>query len=68
MKTSWKTTIGGLLSAIGTSIIGAGAAIDVVAPAWLLWAGYLMASIGPVLLGASARDANRSSQDHGVRP
>ena len=68
MKTSLKTTVGGLLSALGAAIVGANAAIEVVAPPWLLFAGYVMASIGPVLLGASARGANRSSQGHGVRP
>lgn len=65
---SWKTTIGGLLSAIGTAIVGANVALELVTPPELLWIGYLMSAIGPVLLGTSARDANRSSQDHGLRP
>ncbi len=68
MKTSWKTTIGGLLSAVGTAIVGASVALDLVTPPALLWVGYLMSAVGPVLLGTSARDANKSSQDHGVRP
>jgi hypothetical protein len=67
MKTSWKTTIGGIMSAIGTAIIGANVALDLVTPPTLLWIGYLMSALGPVLLGVSARDANKSSSDHGIR-
>ena len=66
-KVSWKTTIGGLFSAVGAAIIGANVALELATPPWLLWAGYLISSIGPVLLGVSARDSDKSSQDHGVR-
>lgn len=66
-RISWKTTVGGLFSAIGAAVVGANVALDLVAPPWLLWAGYLMSAIGPVLLGGAARDGNKSSQDHGVR-
>ena len=64
---SWKTTLGGLFSAIGTAIIGANLALELATPSWLLWTGYIISAIGPVLLGTSARDANTSSQDHGIR-
>jgi len=66
-KVSWKTTVGGLFSAVGAAIVGANIALELVTPSWLLWTGYLISAIGPVLLGTSARDANKSSQDHGVR-
>ena len=66
-KISWKTTVGGLFSAIGAAVVGANVALDLVTPPSLLWSGYLMSAIGPVLLGTSARDATKSSQDHGVR-
>ena len=66
-KISWKTTVGGLFSAIGAAVVGANVALDLVRPPSLLWIGYLMSAIGPVLLGTSARDATKSSQDHGVR-
>jgi len=55
------------MSAIGTAIIGANVALDLVTPPTLLWIGYLMSALGPVLLGVSARDANKSSSDHGIR-
>ena len=64
---SWKTTLGGLFSAIGAAVVGANLALDLVTPPALLWVGYLMSAIGPVLLGTSARAASKSSQDHGVR-
>ena len=67
-KISWKTTVGGLFSAVGAAIVGANVAIGLTPPGWLLWAGYLVSAIGPVLLGSSARDANVSSQEHGGRP
>ena len=64
---SWKTTLGGLFSAVGAAIVGANMALELATPSWLLWAGYLISAVGPVLLGTSARDANASSQDHGIR-
>ena len=66
-KISWKTTLGGLFSASGAAGVGANLALDLGTPPTLLWIGYLMTAIGPVLLGTSARDASKSSQDHGVR-
>ncbi len=67
-KISWKTTVGGLFSAVGAAIVGANVAVGLTPPGWLLWAGYLVSAIGPVLLGSSARDASATSQDHGARP
>ena len=63
---SWKTTLGGVFSALGAAIVGANITLDLATPAWLLWAGWLISAVGPVLLGTSARDANTSSQDHGL--
>ena len=64
---SWKTTIGGLFSAVGAAGIGANLALGLVTPQWLMWTGYLLTAIGPVLLGSTARASLKSSQDHGIR-
>ena len=67
LSVSWKTTVGGLLTSIGAALLGASQALDLVTPPALLWVGYIYTAIGPVLLGTSARDASKSSQDHGIR-
>ena len=67
LSVSWKTTVGGLLTSIGAALLGASQALDLVTPPALLWVGYIFTAIGPVLLGTSARDASKSSQDHGSR-
>ena len=67
LSVSWKTTVGGLLTSIGAALLGASQALDLVTPPALLWVGYIFTAIGPVLLGPSARDASKSSQDHGIR-
>ena len=67
LSVSWKTTIGGILTSIGAALLGASQALDLVTPPALLWVGYIFTAIGPVLLGTSARDASKSSQDHGIR-
>ncbi len=67
LSVSWKTTIGGILTSLGAALLGASQALDLVTPPALLWVGYIFTAIGPVLLGTSARDASKSSQDHGIR-
>ena len=67
LSVSWKTTVGGLLTSIGAALLGASQALDLVTPPALLWVGYIFTALGPVLLGTSARDASKSSQDHGIR-
>lgn len=57
---SWKTTLGGICLAVGSPLAAAGAD-------WVQTLGIVLSSIGAVLLGGSARDATKSSQDHGVR-
>ena len=47
---NWKTTLGGLLAAIGPMLLASG---NEKAHA----AGVLLAAIGPLILGASAADA-----------
>lgn len=67
LSVSWKTTVGGILTSLGAALLGASQALDLVTPHALLWVGYIFTAIGPVLLGTSARDASKSSQDHGIR-
>jgi len=50
MNSSWKTTVGGLLTAIG------GVLLMKHEPAWLLTVGQILSVCGPILLGASAAD------------
>ena len=65
--TSSKTTVGGLMLAVGTALLGAGQ-VGATLPNWALVLGLVLAAAGPVLLGSQARDADKSSQEHGVRP
>ena len=53
---SWKTTVGGVLAAIGAWASNQGT------PWWLYKAGPLLSGIGLVFLGASARDNNVPSE------
>lgn len=62
MKTSWKTTVGGLLSAISMSLLAMGDLPDGF-PEWTLVAAN---AAGLVLLGATARDNNVSSEKAGA--
>jgi hypothetical protein len=52
MRKSWKTSIGGILLAIGQALM---AQSD---PWWLWKVGSIMSPIGAALLGLSARDNN----------
>lgn len=57
---SWKTTLGGILLGIGTPLAGAGEGI-------YKTIGLILATIGGVLLGVTARDNKVSSEDVGVK-
>ena len=61
MKTSWKTTLFGALSALGAYLV------TVPDPAWLATLGKALCVIGPGLLGFFARDNNKSSEDVGAK-
>ena len=58
MKTSWKTTVGGLLSGVGTLFAG-------LFPQWANW-GHLAAGAGTVIIGLSARDNGVTSEQAGA--
>ena len=66
---SWKTTVFGLLAAIGASILGLYAVSpDVLAgfPVWLKGAAALASAIGTAGVGVFARDNNKTSEDVGA--
>ena len=60
MKTSWKTTMAGLLGAIATWASG------VQDPAWIATAGKVLMAVSIFWLGKSARDRGVSSEDEGA--
>lgn len=65
-KSSWKTSLGGILTALGATIITTqqqGAPL----PAWLSWAGMGMTIFGPALMGVAARDNKVSSEEAGAK-
>jgi len=57
---SWKTTIGGLVSSIG------GILTQVSDPPWMHQVGQLCLSLGPAIIGFSARDDSVSSEKAGA--
>tara|TARA_R110000868_G_scaffold403880_1_gene681574 strand:- start:202 stop:540 length:339 start_codon:yes stop_codon:yes gene_type:complete len=59
-KSSWKTTLGGLLMAGGPALKG-------MLPAQWDWIGDALLAIGGLIVGASARDNNVSSEDAGAK-
>lgn len=61
MTKSWKTTLGGIVMALGP-------VAKSILPVEYAWAGDALLSLGAFLLGASARDNGVSSQAAGVRP
>lgn len=66
---SWKTTLFGLMAAIGGGILGAYILKpELLAgfPTWLPGLGVLMSSIGTACLGVAARDNNKTSEQVGA--
>lgn len=59
-KSSWKTTVGGILMGIGTPLAAMGEGVYATI-------GVAMTTLGAILLGVSARDSNVSSEDAGVK-
>ena len=59
-KSSWKTTVGGILLGVGAPLAAGGEGI-------YSTIGTVMMAVGGVLLGVSARDSNVSSEDAGVK-
>lgn len=59
--TSWKTTIGGVLMAVGATLQGA--AIDMSDATYLGLVGSILLAIGAFFTGVSARDNDKSSID-----
>lgn len=57
---SWKTTLGGALLALGGPLSQSDTP-------WVAALGSILVVAGPILLGFSARDANKSSQDQKIR-
>ena len=57
---SWKTSLGGLLVAVGT------VASQVLTPAWVPVVGSAMVALGSVVMGVSARDNKVNSKDAGA--
>lgn len=53
MKFNWKTTLGGLLSAVATAL-----AVPGVLPPPFGWVAQLVAAVGLALLGLTAADAS----------
>ena len=59
-KSSWKTTVGGLLIAAGQAVP------SLLPPAWH-WLSGTFTGLGGIVLGMAARDNNVSSEAAGVR-
>lgn len=59
-KSSWKTTLGGILLGVGTPLAAGGEGIYATI-------GTVMMTVGGILLGVSARDSSVSSEDAGVK-
>jgi len=64
MKTSWKTTAGGVLALLGAAMQLM--PDDLVGQALKPWAGFVSA-LGAGIVGLSARDNGVSSEDAGVK-
>jgi len=65
MKTSWKTSVGGVITSIGLSLLGANA-FDFIPKelgAKFMVIGWLLTIIGPSIQGLFARDNDVQSED-----
>lgn len=58
---SWKTTLGGILAAIGTGLQG------VKDPSWVALIGQVLGGIGVLVMGMAARDNSVTSEDAGAK-
>ena len=66
-KHSNKTTLGGLLTALGAAILAAERTVGLILPEWAIVVGLFLTAAGPVLLGTSARDHSVSSEEAGAK-
>ena len=57
---SWKTTVGGILFALGTPLATAG-------EGWVQMLGAILVGAGGLLIGVMARDNDRTSEDAGAK-
>lgn len=64
MTGSWKTTAGGLATALGAACL---AAAQMGGPSWLSMLGAALSVFGPALLGVTARDNSVSSEQAGAK-
>ena len=58
---SWKTSVGGLISAVGVWLK------SLESPAWAHSIGDLLMAFGVVVIGITARDNNVTSEDVGAK-
>lgn len=72
--TSWKTTVFGSLTAIGSGLLGINFVPQlhgIIPDAWVgktMFIGFILTVIGPALMGAAARDNNVTSEQAGLKP
>lgn len=60
MKSSWKTTVFGIIAAAGTGLLA------VKDPSWVATLGQIMAAVGAAGVGLAARDNDKSSEQVGA--
>lgn len=58
---NWKTTLGGVLAAIGQFLE------TIHEPSWVGLLGRILSAVGMFLIGAMARDYNVTSEQSGAR-
>lgn len=69
---SWKTTTAGSLTGAGMALMGINAVPgmqDAIPAQWrgvVMFAGFLLTVLGPVLFGLVARDNDKSSESVGI--
>ncbi len=64
---SWITTLAGVATAVGGALVTAEETTGVELPDWARILGLILSVVGPAVLGAAARDNNKSSQRLGVK-